>query len=259
MQDIKINDGGVDYGAECDDSDASAVSFHVDFGHITSPQIFLLLNIWLNIIPIFLVLFICAGHPFIPHSHSIIKNPKMLYSLLFAACIFTQTVLSHGIITQPPVRAVGPAMTTACGASVAALVTADNTSHIEGMPEAAAQIAGFNSTACNVFMCKGLQFADNTANIQTFQPGQVVNMLASIPIPHEGPMNVSVINTQTNTAIGEPLISFDSYADESLAVLPANNTNFYVTIPTTLGSACSVAGTCVSFFVHVMVFGTNDV
>lgn len=71
-------------------------------------------------------------------------------------------------------------------------------------------------------------------------------MLASIPIPHEGPMNVSVIDMKTNTAIGAPLIAFDSYADESLAALPANNTNFNVTIPTTLGSACTVAGDCVS-------------
>lgn len=172
----------------------------------------------------------------------------MIYTILFAASAFMPTVLGHGIITSPPVRAVGPAMTAACGASVAALVTADNTSHVEGMPEAAAQIANFNSTACNLFTCKGLQFADNTPNVQTFQPGQVVNMLASIPIPHEGPMNVSVINTQTNTAIGDPLISFDSYADESLAQLPANNTNFNVTIPTTLGSTCAVAGTCVSCF-----------
>ncbi|PMD60160.1 uncharacterized protein K444DRAFT_643130 [Hyaloscypha bicolor E] len=136
-------------------------------------------------------------------------------------------------------------MISACGSSVAALVTADNTSHVEGMPETAAAIPNFNSTACNVFMCKGLQFADNTANVQTFQPGQVVNMLASIPIPHEGPMNVSVVDTKTNTAIGNPLISFVSYADESLPALPANNTNFNVTIPTTLGSTCSVAGTCV--------------
>ena len=68
---------------------------------------------------------------------------------------------------------------------------------------------------------------------------------ASIPIPHEGPMNVSIINTKTNKAIGDPLISFDSYADESLASLPANNTNFNVTIPSTLGSNCTVAGDCV--------------
>jgi hypothetical protein len=171
----------------------------------------------------------------------------MLYSSILVGASIASGVLSHGIITSPPVRAPGPAMDAACGASVAALVTADNASHVEGMPEAAALIQNFNSTACNVFMCKGLQFADNAANVQTFQPGQVVNMLASIPIPHEGPMNVSVIDTQTNTAIGDPLITFDSYADENLAQLPANNTNFNVTIPTTLRSACSVAGTCVGF------------
>jgi len=58
-------------------------------------------------------------------------------------------------------------------------------------------------------------------------------------------MNVSVIDTATNQAIGDPLIVFDSYADESLAQLPANNTNFNVTIPTTLGDQCGVAGACV--------------
>lgn len=152
---------------------------------------------------------------------------------------------SHGIITSPPVRAEGQAMVDACGSSVAALVTADNTSHVEGMPEAAATEANFDATACNLFLCKGLQFEDNVDNVQTFQPGQVVNMLASIPIPHEGPMNVSVINTKTNAAIGDPLISFVSYADESLPTLPANNTNFNVTIPTDLGSTCGTAGDCV--------------
>jgi hypothetical protein len=169
----------------------------------------------------------------------------MLYNQIIIASLAT-TVLSHGVITSPPSRIPGNAMVAACGSAVTQLVVSDNTSHIEGMPEAAATTANFNSTACNLFLCKGLQFADNTANVQTFKPGQVVNMLASIPIPHEGPMNVSVINTVTNKAIGAPLISFVSYADESLAVLPANNTNFNVTIPTTLGSACATAGSCVS-------------
>lgn len=59
-------------------------------------------------------------------------------------------------------------------------------------------------------------------------------------------MNVSVINTATNKAIGKPLISFKSYADESLATLPKNNTDFNVTIPSNLGSNCTVAGACVS-------------
>lgn len=115
------------------------------------------------------------------------------------------------------------------------------------MPEAAALEANFNPAACNLFLCKGAQFADNTANVQTYQAGQVVNFQATLPIPHKGPMNVSIIDTATNTAIGAPLISFTSYADESLATLPANNTDFDVTIPSTLGDKCTVAGACVSF------------
>ncbi|CZR66324.1 related to chitin binding protein [Phialocephala subalpina] len=168
----------------------------------------------------------------------------MIASILLLGTL-ASTAFSHGLITSPPSRVAGTAMQAACGTAVTALVQADNTSHVEGMPEAAATTANFNSTACNVFLCKGLQFADNTANVQNFTAGQVVNMRASIPIPHEGPMNVSIINTQTNTAIGAPLITFDSYADESLAALPANNTNFNVTIPNNLGTNCTTAGTCV--------------
>lgn len=48
-------------------------------------------------------------------------------------------------------------MEAACGTAVTALVKSDNTSHVEGMPEAAATTANFNATACNVFLCKGLQ------------------------------------------------------------------------------------------------------
>lgn len=71
-------------------------------------------------------------------------------------------------------------------------------------------------------------------------------MKAALPIPHVGPMNVSVVQTATNTVLGEPLISFDVYADESLAQLPANNTAFSVTMPDlTASGACAVAGECV--------------
>ncbi|KAG4436731.1 hypothetical protein IFR05_007785 [Cadophora sp. M221] len=166
-------------------------------------------------------------------------------SSILGLVALASTVLSHGLIISPATRTAGPAMDAACGTSVSALVKADNTSHVEDMPEAAALIPGFNSTACNVFLCKGQQFADNTANVQNFTAGQVVNMRASLPIPHEGPMNVSIIDTATNTAIGAPLIAFASYADESLAVLPANNTNFDVTVPSDLNGACSVGGACV--------------
>lgn len=158
------------------------------------------------------------------------------------------TVFAHGLIISPAIRVPGPAMDAVCGISVSALVRADNASHVEGLPEALALEAKATAAAaaCNPFLCKGLQFADNTANVQNFTAGQVVNMRASIPIPHEGPMNVSIIDTETNTAIGAPLISFASYADEALATLPANNTNFNVSIPATLDVKCAVAGACVS-------------
>lgn len=59
---------------------------------------------------------------------------------------------------------------------------------------------------------------------------------------------MSVVNTATNQIIGLPLLVFDSYADENLAVLPANNTAFSVTLPKSsaeLSATCAVAGKCV--------------
>lgn len=51
--------------------------------------------------------------------------------------------------------------------------------------------------------------------------------------------------------IGPPLLVFDSYADENLAQLPANNTAFSVTLPganeapAELEAQCGVEGSCV--------------
>ena len=73
-----------------------------------------------------------------------------------------------------------------------------------------------------------------------------MNIMVYIRIPHEGTANVSIVDTKMNQVVGEPLIYFDRYADNALAVLPANNTNFAVTIPGDLGGKCTVAGDCVS-------------
>lgn len=95
-------------------------------------------------------------------------------------------------------------------------------------------------------LCRGAVFEDNVALVQQFSLGQVVNFNAILPIPHEGPANISIVKTATNQVLGEPLLVFDSYADENLAVLPANNTDFDVTIPATLAATdCTVAGECV--------------
>ena len=80
--------------------------------------------------------------------------------------------------------------------------------------------------------------------MQTFTVGQVIDITAILPIPHEGPCNVSVVDLATNSVIGDPLILFDSYADENLAVLPANNTAFSVTLPQLAAGQCTAAGQC---------------
>lgn len=110
------------------------------------------------------------------------------------------------------------------------------------------------SASCDPFLCKGVQFADNTANVQQFAVGEVVNFEATLPIPHEGPCNVSIVDTATNTLVGQPLIEFDSYADENLAQLPANNTAFSVTMPQLAAGQCTQPGECT---LQWFWFGTN--
>lgn len=171
-------------------------------------------------------------------------------SLLAVGAI--SSVSAHGVMTSPTPRAVGDATAAACGSSVAAIIKGDPTSHVEGLPEAAATDSTFDASKCNLFLCKGLQFDDNKANVMALQAGQSLELKFDIPIPHEGPCNVSVVDTKTNTLIGSPLISFTSYADEALPVLPKNNTDMIVTVPSTLGSKCAVAGDCVIQWVSVV-------
>lgn len=88
-------------------------------------------------------------------------------------------------------------------------------------------------------------FEDNKDRLQTFKAGQVIQMKAAIPIPHEGPCNVSIVDTKSNKAIGQPLIFFDSYADEKLPKLPPNNTAFSFTMPKLKATQCTTGGDCV--------------
>jgi len=87
--------------------------------------------------------------------------------------------------------------------------------------------------------------ADNIDRVQVYSPGQTVQFLVDLAILHEGPANVSIVQLSTNTIIGDPLIVFDSYADENAHPLPPNNTDFEVVIPTNLGkNTCVTLGDC---------------
>ncbi|KAF2745440.1 hypothetical protein M011DRAFT_447228 [Sporormia fimetaria CBS 119925] len=158
------------------------------------------------------------------------------------------TVLSHGLISSPPSRAVGPALAANCGTAVTSKIVADNTSYIEGMPEAAAQDSGYNPSLCNLWLCKGLQFADVPAeNVQKWTAGQVVPLKIWLRIPHLGSANVSVVDTKRNVIVGEMLKVWESgYAPgRKEEDTPIDQREFSVMVPEGLEETCAVAGDCV--------------
>ncbi|KAM0283118.1 hypothetical protein ACHAQH_002598 [Verticillium albo-atrum] len=170
----------------------------------------------------------------------------MLPTFALASAILATTISAHGNLVTPPPRVPGPAMVAACGQQNVDSVLAD-----PGIP-----LENFRNTpaTCQLDLCRGATFADNTDRVQTFTAGEVVPITAELPIPHEGPCNVSLVDTATNTVIGQPLILFQTYADESLAQLPANNTAFQVTMPQLPVGQCAQAGECT---MQWFWFGTN--
>ena len=154
------------------------------------------------------------------------------------------SVAGHGYISSPAPRLPGPAMEKSCGQQMFNNQNSDHFGNIQGSLQVTNGQSDFDAASCNVWLCKGTKFEDNTANVQTYTAGQVVPMEVEIRAPHTGTANVSIVKTSSNTIIGQPLISFASYASNS-APIPANQTKFDITIPTTLGSECATAGDCV--------------
>lgn len=153
------------------------------------------------------------------------------------------TVAAHGIVTSPPTRVAGDAFKASCGEQAFNTLSSDAYGNIQQLQQTAQSQKDFNATACDFAQCKGLQFADNTGNVQTFTAGQVVPVTVDIRAPHTGVANVSVVNTQTNSIIGTPMIAFDVYASNSAAI-PKNNTQFSITMPD-VAAECGTAGACV--------------
>jgi len=152
-------------------------------------------------------------------------------------------VYGHGIITDPPPRQAGDAMGKVCGQQLFNQQKSDNGGNIQGELQVAASQKDYDPAQCNVFLCKGYQFQDNTANVQSFTAGQQVPIKVAIKAPHTGTCNVSVVDTKANAVIGQPLISFSDYASNSHTI-PPNNTAFTVTMPD-VGAQCGQAGNCV--------------
>lgn len=168
------------------------------------------------------------------------------FQSIVAITALATTVSSHGLITTPVPRGPGAASLAACGSAVTNNIKGDLTSHVEGLPEASKTDKSYIADKCNLWLCRGLQFADNTANVVAYTPGQVINFDVKITIKHKGTANMSIVDTKSNKVVKQ-LLYWSNYADETLKTMPANNTVFSVTMPKDLGGACTTAGDCVSF------------
>ncbi|KAF9041917.1 hypothetical protein BDZ89DRAFT_1034730 [Hymenopellis radicata] len=157
-----------------------------------------------------------------------------------ALVLLAGQALGHGKITSPPPRSdtVGDAFGAACGTQLLSVVTSDPYGNIEGEEQITS-----SSSSCNLWICKGYQFDDNAAFVQSYTAGQVIDMEVEIRAPHTGYANVSIVSTSTNTIIGDTLISWDDYASTATGVT-SDETSFSITMPD-LGSQCATAGDCV--------------
>jgi hypothetical protein len=168
-----------------------------------------------------------------------------LVSLLSVAGLVARAS-AHGLVRKPATRSPGQATEAVCGKIMTQFYQADNTSYPEALLRAnpGGLKAPYDPKKCNLWLCKGYQFADNAANVQSYKAGQVVDLDVWIRIPHKGYANVSVVDTASNSLIGEPLISWpDNYAATTNP--PADQTMFSIKIPE-LGGKCTEAGACVS-------------
>ncbi|CAI6087063.1 hypothetical protein V2G26_009245 [Clonostachys chloroleuca] len=150
-------------------------------------------------------------------------------------------VAAHGFIKSPTPRKPGNAFKAACGEQPYYQQSSDINGNVQGI----LQVVGssLDSANCNLWLCKGFQFEDNSASVQSYALGQTIPFEITIAAPHTGIANVSVVKTSSNTIIGQPLIEFDNYASNS--GIPANNTAFSVTLPSDLSGECTTAGDCV--------------
>ncbi|KAF3397912.1 hypothetical protein F1880_006243 [Penicillium rolfsii] len=153
-------------------------------------------------------------------------------------------VHGHGFVTSPAARMPGAAMKAACGNQVEINQQSDNYGNIQGELQVAKSQSDYNAAECDIWLCKGYKFADNTANVQSYTAGQTIDFKVDIRAPHTGVANVSVVDTASNTVIGDPLIYWSVYASTATGVT-ANETSFSVTMPDNLGSKCATAGDCV--------------
>ncbi|TGJ82217.1 hypothetical protein E0Z10_g6565 [Xylaria hypoxylon] len=148
-------------------------------------------------------------------------------------------VQSHAVMTTPVPRGTGAKQVELCGALVTTVLERDRAGPIEN-----AVTSTDSNYKCNAYMCRGYQYEDNVSKLRAVTAGEVIAFhIDLIAGHHPGYANVSIVNLATNKAIGTPLVNWADWPD-STSGPPRNDTDFTVTIPNTLATACDVGGKC---------------
>lgn len=164
-------------------------------------------------------------------------------SKVMASASMIALASAHGFIVSPSPRMPGSAMSDACGEQMYNNQMGDNLGNVQGQLQVANGQDDYDAAACNVWLCKGYKYEDNTDNVQEYSAGEEVDMEVNIAAPHTGHANVSVVSTSTGQVLGSALKSWDEYASNAYTI-PDDQLNFSITIPD-VGSDCSSPGDCV--------------
>ncbi|WYZ35887.1 hypothetical protein EsH8_X_000534 [Colletotrichum jinshuiense] len=178
--------------------------------------------------------------------------------MLFKQAVFAALatgVFGHGVVQTPEPRVSGAKQVELCGTAVtdqlesgtytqsySRLREANNFADAAGPIENAIKVADADYK-CNLFLCRGYQYEDNEDNVRAVTAGEVIPFHIDLVAGHRpGYANISVIDLTSNTVIGEPLVSWADWPTDNPD--PLADTDFNVTIPDTLTSACDVGGKC---------------
>jgi len=164
-------------------------------------------------------------------------------SKVMASASLIALASAHGFITSPAPRMPGDAFQKACGQQMYYNQMGDNYGNVQGELQVVNGQTDYDAAACNVWLCKGFKYDDNTENVQQYTVGQEVDIEVDIRAPHTGVANVSVVSTSSGSVIGSALKSWDEYGSNAYTI-PEDQEKFTVTIPD-VGSDCASPGDCV--------------
>jgi hypothetical protein len=119
----------------------------------------------------------------------------------------------------------------------------DNYGNVQGQLQVTNGQTDYDAAACDVWLCKGYKYEDNTDNVQEYTVGQEVDISVDIRAPHTGVANVSVVSTSSGAVLGSALKSWDEYGSNAYTI-PEDQKEFSITIPDE-ASECSSPGDCV--------------